>query len=88
MQTPAKVTLEYFYLMRSRFLKEECVTDEPSGWVVCQNCGTRLKVVEAQIEIHEGLSDTCRWNGEMFAAGIPYCPQCEELPANRGCVHA
>ena len=45
-------------------------------------------MVAAGIQIHEAGKAECTGNGEAFDAGIPYCPHCEALPANAGCVHA
>ena len=88
MQTPKQWTLEGFYQARARFLKEEAITNQANGRVICRSCGTRIKAAAVKIEIHEVGKAECMGNGEAFDAGIPYCPRCEPLPAGVGCVHA
>lgn len=88
MQAPKGVTLEGFYLGRAKFLCEECTSNAQTGVVLCRHCGGRIKAAAVQVEIHEAANGRCLGNGEGFEAGLPYCPSCEELPANVGCVHA
>ena len=88
MQTPVKLTLDGFYGRRAEFLRERTIKNEANGRVICRVCGTRIKILPAQIEIHEAGNGQCVGNGESFEAGVPYCPGCEELPAAEGCVHA
>ena len=88
MQTPVKVTLEGFYQRREAFLRDECYSNGQTGVVLCCHCGGRIKGAAVKVEIHEASSGKCVGNGEQFEAGVPYCPHCEALPANRGCVHA
>ncbi len=88
MQTPSKLTLEGFYRGRAEFLKTSTIKNKANGRVLCVKCGARIKVQPAQIEIHEAWHGLCKGNGEVFEAGVPYCPGCEEPPAETGCVHA
>ena len=88
MQTPVKVTLDGFYRERAEFLEKQSGPGRGRYRVFCRTCGEQIKVQPAQIEIHEAANGQCKGNGEVFEAGIPYCPACEELPAGAGCVHA
>ena len=88
MQTPRELTLEGFYQARAVFMRDQCMTSPTTGQVLCRECGARIKVMLAKIEIHEAGKERCQGNGEHFKAGIPYCPCGERLPAETGCVHA
>ncbi|OHA48815.1 MAG: hypothetical protein A2806_03920 [Candidatus Terrybacteria bacterium RIFCSPHIGHO2_01_FULL_48_17] len=54
---------------------------------VCKNCGAEVQEVHAYISLHTTLFSNCAGSGKVKQVGIPYCPNCELTPNNRGCVH-
>ena len=87
MQTPKGITLQEFHDARAAFLRDKCVSWPTTGVVTCAACGERIKCAPVVFEIHQAGEQQCIPEGDEFEAGVPYCPQCEELPASRGCVH-
>jgi len=87
MQTPQKQPFDDFFRVRTAFLNLRCVSEGPSGGLLCRDCHTKIKMVTATIEIHDLNPDACEGSGETFEAGIPYCPKCEKRPVALGCVH-
>lgn len=87
MQTPAVESLGSFQARRRAYLANHVYKSKEDEKWYCSVCGGRLKVVAAVIEIHAPGSTCQSDSGEEFTTGIPYCQDCEEIPAARGCVH-
>jgi len=87
MQTPQKQPFDEFVRARTAFLNLACVSEGEIGELFCRDCHTKIKIVAAQVEIHDLNPDACEGSGEKFEAAIPYCPHCEKRPMSLGCVH-
>jgi len=86
MKTPQKITGEEFIEEKIRWEKED--TKRLSlGMRVCRKCNTTIKTLLIYIGIHS-INSPCDMNsGEVLAEELEYCPQCEEIPEQEGCVH-
>jgi hypothetical protein len=87
MRTPVKVTMEEFVAERREWLKNYTVASPTTGGLLCVTCGGAIRGQAVVLDIHDRRLPGCQGDGETIQTGIPYCPNCEELPAKRGCVH-
>jgi hypothetical protein len=85
LQTPHHVSVEMFVADKAFFLLTACL-DYVNKPLHCSQCGTRIKSVTAFISAHR-LAEECVGTGTIVQVDIPYCPQCEETPYMRGCLH-
>jgi len=71
---------------RSTFLEfVEALTPYKAG--LCPRCRTRLAVELAYVSVHTLDFDFCTGEGRMVRLEIPYCPTCEHVPQQFGCIH-
>jgi hypothetical protein len=87
MQTPVKLTLEEYYQARREWLKERTFTPAHLEGLGHIDCGGRIRVQLATLDVHQRALPGCQGEGETIETAVPYCVDCEELPAKRGCVH-
>ena len=87
MQTPVKLTLEEYHQARLAWLKEWTHTVAQLPGLRCLACGGRVRVEPVTLDLHFRALPGCQGEGETMETGVPYCVDCEELPAKRGCVH-
>src|SRR6516225_3071000 len=92
MQTPRKISIGDFLVMRSKWLEEHCVSDDVvdgrSVPLRCKTCGEPPKTVCAYVSVHDPqFGDECVGSGKVLRPRIPYCPRCEVRPEESGCFH-
>ena len=85
MHTPHHISVECFAAEEALFLATACL-EYPDKKMNCTQCGTRIKWEVAFISTH-CLTKLCIGTGTITPVDIPYCPQCEEIPYERGCFH-
>jgi hypothetical protein len=85
MHTPHHISVESFAAEQALFLATACL-EYPDKKMNCAQCGTRIKWHVAFISTH-ALTELCIGTGTITPVDIPYCPQCEEIPFERGCFH-
>jgi hypothetical protein len=85
LQTPHHVSVDTFVADKALFLMTACV-DYGDTQLRCSQCGTRIKWEVVFISAHR-IAQDCVGTGTIVQVDIPYCPQCEETPYVRGCVH-
>jgi len=87
MQTPVKVTLEEYLQARRKFLEHHTVAWPTTGGLRCVECGGVIRAQAVTLDVHARALPGCQGEGETMETAVPYCVDCEELPAKRGCVH-
>jgi hypothetical protein len=88
MRTPSRVDWNQFQLSVRSFYDDCCRQSNTSERPVCKKCGTEIATIIAFMAVHdERLADSCAGPGRVWQLPIPYCPRCEEKPANHGCIH-
>jgi len=85
LQTPHHVSVDTFVADKALFLMIACV-EYGDKHMHCSQCGTRIKWEAAFISAHR-MAEHCIGTGTIIPVDIPYCPQCEEKPYWRGCLH-
>jgi hypothetical protein len=85
LQTPHHVSVDTFVADKASFLLTACL-DYANKQLHCSQCGTRINWVAAFISAHR-VAEECVGTGKIVQVDIPYCPQCEETPYMRGCLH-
>jgi len=60
---------------------------ETGNGPVCKNCGALVLFVHAYISVHTTLFSNCAGSGSVKQIDMPYCPNCEITPSDRGCIH-
>lgn len=86
MQTPNKISGQEFLNQKDAYYTESCIKGK-EGYL-CRACDTSIHYVAACVSLHNSpFQDICAGWGEVFYATIPYCPKCEEPPADSGCLH-
>jgi len=87
MKTPVKVTLEEYRQERREWLDKQALSGFTTGHLVCVNCGGVIRAQVVTLDVHNRELPGCQGDGETMETAVPYCVDCEELPAKRGCVH-
>lgn len=96
MKTPTKVSLAHAVLAVDHFLDRETITGEQRGIIhgpqrhgtFCRTCARPIDTVVAYMTIHDTrFEPECAGSGRVIKMLIPFCPECEERPDERGCVH-
>ena len=87
MQTPVKLTLEEYLQARREFLAKKTVAWATTGGLQCVECGGVIRAQAVSLDVHNRRLPGCQGDGEIMQTAVPYCVDCEELPAARGCVH-
>lgn len=88
MQTPVKISVQEFTKQRNAYFAESCTWDRSLYRHRCRKCKMPIQFVSACLSLHDGpFSDTCGGAGKVLHAPVPYCPQCEILPASSGGLH-
>ena len=86
MKTPNKITGEQFITEKEKFGSEDTKYSE-HGVQLCKKCGSFIHTSLVYIGIHS-KGNPCEINlGEVLAEELEYCPECEEVPEGKGCVH-
>jgi hypothetical protein len=85
MHTPHHISVESFAAEKALFLTTACL-EYPDKKMNCAQSGARIKWEVTFISIH-CLTELCIGTGTITPVDIPYCPQCEEIPHERGCFH-
>jgi hypothetical protein len=85
MHTPHHISVENFAAEEALFLATACL-EYPDKVMSCAQCGTQIKWEMAFISTH-CQTELCIGTGAITPVDIPYCPQCEEIPYERGCFH-
>ena len=70
-----------------KFLDVSCLERDRS--LICSKCDAELKYRQATLSIHDStFEDVCIGPPDsVWRFSIPYCPQCEQTPSERGCLH-
>jgi len=87
MQTPVKMTLEEYVQARREWLAHRTVAWPMTDGLQCIECGGEIRMQMVTLDIHNRQLPGCQGEGETMETAVPYCVDCEELPAKRGCVH-
>jgi len=88
MQTPSKLTLNSPQELVE--IVEGCVRENytlRSEGYVCNSCSAQIEWVLADVLLHTQLFPDCSEGGRVHQIHIPYCPNCELAPSDRGCIH-
>ena len=84
MQTPERISLSEFLKERQTFV-DAC--EKQGEAVLCSKCRTWVEYVGAFVSIHDARFERCSGYGRCIRMIIPYCPNCEPRPSERGCLH-
>jgi hypothetical protein len=87
MKTPVKMTLEEYRQERREWLETNTIAWPMTGGLQCVHCGGVIFAQAVTLDIHDRSLPGCQGDGETMETGVPYCRDCEEQPAKRGCVH-
>lgn len=87
MQTPVKMTLEEYHQARREWLEKHTVAWPGNLGLQCVECAGVIRGFAVKLDVHKRELPGCQGDGETLETGVPYCPSCEELPAETGCVH-
>jgi hypothetical protein len=67
------------------FIQHNCVLNRHS--LSCADCGSAIMYVRAALWVHDRTCAGCDdANDFIFHVMVPYCPRCEEKPAECGCL--
>lgn len=90
MRTPSRISASEFSQSLKGFLNDSCILSHHR--LYCAMCGTPIAYIRASLLLHDGACPACDsietavenrgWN-----TMVPYCPSCEEKPAELGCLH-
>ena len=85
-RTPSRMTASDFSDSLKYFIQHNCVVNRRS--LCCAICGSPIMYVRAALWIHAttcpGCGNANDWSCHVM---VPYCPRCEEKPAERGCLY-
>jgi len=85
-RTPCRITATEFSDSLKYFFDVCCSLY--GNTLSCIVCGTPILHVRAALSIHNSARGGCEGlEQRVWNTGVPYCPACEEKPAERGCLH-
>jgi hypothetical protein len=85
-RTPFRPTATEFSDSLKDFLDVCCALR--GNTLCCRVCGTPIRHVQAALSIHNSASGGCEeLEQRVWNTVVPYCPECEEKPEERGCLH-
>jgi hypothetical protein len=90
MRTPSRVSASEFSQSLKDFLIHSCILSHHS--LYCAICGAPIVYVRAALLLHDAACPACgsvdtTVENRAWNTMVPYCPNCEEKPAQRGCLH-
>ena len=87
MRTPSSHTWAEFSDSLREFLDDQCVLVE--NRLRCRDCGTLIVHSRVVVSIHDSaFHNACvAFDRRAWTMTLPYCPLCEEKPAELGCLH-
>ena len=83
MQTPNKIKpIELLEEIHKFYLEN---TDSQGQCLICREF-TEIQLV--YFSLHNDLfDDLCAGEGQVWRLSILYCPKCEDVPEEQGCIH-
>jgi hypothetical protein len=85
-RTPCRITASEFSDSLKHFLDACCVLRRDT--LCCTICGASILYVRAALSIHDAACAGCEEpDQKVWNTVVPYCPRCEERPAQRGCLY-
>jgi hypothetical protein len=85
MNAPKQVDLLTFNLMVTSYYNNR--VEQRGEGHFCKVCGEEIKYVRGYISLHDIRFNSCAGWGEVANVNLPYCPKCESVPEQSGCVH-
>lgn len=90
MRTPSRMPASEFSQSLKHFLNYICVLNHHR--LCCGRCGAPIVYVRAALQLHRAFCPACAGvettvENRAWNTMVPYCPICEEKPAERGCLH-
>jgi ribosomal protein L37E len=87
MRTPSHITSAEFSDSLKEFFECRCLL--LGNTLLCRECGASIVHARVVISIHDSaFHDKCAACGKRaWTMTLPYCPQCEKKPEERGCLH-
>jgi hypothetical protein len=90
MRTPSRISASEFSQSLKDFLNHSCILSHHR--LYCAMCGTPIVYVRASLLLHEAACPVCVsvasiMENRAWNTMVPYCPNCEEKPAEHGCLH-
>ena len=87
MRTPISETWAQFSEALREFLNNRCILLE--NRLCCRKCGTFVAHSRVVVAIHAPAFhyNCATFDGRAWVMTLPYCPQCEQKPSERGCLH-
>ena len=87
MQTPVRMTPDEANMVKDRWVREQ-VKEGLNGEPTCKQCGGGIKAITAAISVHfTEFDQTCAGGGDVRHFPVPFCPKCEPIPDDSGCIH-
>jgi hypothetical protein len=84
-RTPSRITASEFSDSLKSFLDACSVLRGQT--LCCTICGASILYVRAALSIHDAACVGCEEPDQrVWNTVVPYCPKCEEKPAQRGCL--
>ena len=90
MRTPSRISASEFSQSLKHFLDYSCVLHHHT--LCCARCGTPIGYIRASLLLHGAACRACgsvetTVENRAWNTMVPYCPNCEERPAEHGCLH-
>lgn len=86
MKTPSRITPEELCRQLVAWL-EEHASDHGTHYH-CKRCGGLLFSRQVSFSLHDAaFGEHCVGSGEVRRADLPFCPRCEAVPEDTGCLH-
>lgn len=87
METPKRMNATDTLAQISAYYASRCHLDAAQK-LTCARCGGEIRGIRAFISLHdEQFGNSCVGPARAWRMEIPYCPACESIPSEYGCIH-
>ncbi len=87
MKTPQKITFKEWNKQVDKYLSRDAFLVSEENLYYCAHCDSKLQGLNSYVSEHDSIWSTCAGGGQVQRILILYCPNCEPVPKERGCIH-
>jgi hypothetical protein len=84
MKTPTKMSANEFLRQLFQWRRDKTSLDFVE---VCSTCRYAIRWQDVYLSLHSPEFSGCSGPGTVIKVAIPYCPKCETVPEETGCLH-
>lgn len=85
MKTPVRISPKEYAKLLVNYMTTKLVIR--GGIPLCKACQIPIKNAHPYVSIHIAEMSGCAGPGTVERPPVPYCPKCDAVPDDHGCLH-